>query len=181
MAGRGQAPGHTAGAGLLSPLRFFPAPLAKLATHPSGPQHTPRPSPLDNPLGLSRPSPSLTLPSPGRTLLSRSLAPRRNHAPRSDREHTQSLRLYQSVMGENYNPSFMRAHKEPAWSARPAAATQSLRGDAVFLSVSPQAPLHTQHGRVIHPSQPALPDGACKQLCLEQGPPPRLTRQYGQR
>lgn len=100
--------------------------------------------------------------------------------PRSDREHTQSLRLHQSVMGENYNPSFMRAHKEPAWSACPAAATRSLRGDAVFLSVSPQAPLHTQHGRVIHPSQPALPDGACKQLCLEQGPPPRLTRQYGQ-
>lgn len=102
-------------------------------------------------------------------------------SPRNDREHARSPRLHQAVTGENYSPCFMRAHKEPAWSARPAAATRSLRGEAVFLSVSPQAPLHTQHSRVIHPSQPTLPDGTCKQLCPEQGPLPRLTRQYGQR
>ena len=79
--------------------------------------------------------------------------------PRSDREHTQSLRLHQSVMGENYNPSFMRAHKEPAWSACPAAATRSLRGDAVFLSVSPQAPLQWKTARQ---TQPHPQDRSCR-------------------
>ena len=127
-------------------------------------------------------APSLTLLSPGRDVtLQATWLQGGIVSPRSDREHAWSPRLRQAVTGQNYSPCFMRAHKEPAWSARPAAATRSLRQEAVFLSVSPQAPLHTQHGRVVHPSQPALPDSTCKQLCLEQDPPPRLTRQHGQR
>ena len=183
----GQALGCAAGEGFAVPSRSLPAQLAKQAAHPSGPQHTPHPSPLDSPLGLTRPSPSwlrapsLTLLSPGRDVTLQATRLQGGIvSPRSDREHAWSPRLRQAVTGENYSPCFMRAHKEPAWSARPAAATRSLRQEAVFLSVSPQAPLHTQHGRVIHPSQPALPDSTCKQLCPEQDPPPRLTRQHEQ-
>lgn len=71
---------------------------------------------------------------------------------------TQSTRFPGLCPGrrENYSPCFMRAHKRPACLMLPATVTRSLRGKAVFLSVSPRTPLHAEHGGVIHLRRPAF-------------------------
>ena len=84
----GPGPGPCSRSGFAVPSVVFPAPLAKPAAHPSGPRHTPCLSPLENPLGLSGPSPSLTLPSPGRTLLSRPLGSKEESCPPEVTEST---------------------------------------------------------------------------------------------
>lgn len=75
--------------------------------------------------------------------------------PRGDSESTQSPRLCPGWR-ENYSPCFMRAHKRPACLMLPATVTLSLRGKAVFLSIFPRAPLHAEHGGVIHLRRPAF-------------------------
>lgn len=96
-------------------------------------------------------------------------------SPRSDREHTRSPRLLQAVTGENYSPCFMRAHKEPAWSARPAAATQSLRREAVFLHLPTGPPPYA--ARPGHPSKPARPPRRHLQAALPGAGPTSQTDQ----
>lgn len=75
--------------------------------------------------------------------------------PRSDSESMQSLRLCPGRR-ENYSFCFMRAHKRPACLMLPATVTLSLRGKAIFLSIFPRAPLHAEHGGVIHLRRPAF-------------------------